>query len=176
MLQQPMKENFMLSAQGIIMTWSIRNRTKRRGRLSFPTAWRSSSISSGTGVRTRPHQGESCCSLAGTACVENIDYRAERGISNRSVIRALAQESSWVANHCCRHLRAGSYTGVGKSYVASALAQKACRDGYRVYYTRAAALFRDRGKEHGADRSSLQQLLASTNRIDVLVIDDWAMT
>ncbi len=66
--------------------------------------------------------------LRGTACVENIDYRAERGL-NRSVIRALAQESSWVANH--EHIFVLGPTGVGKSYVASALAQKACRDGYR---------------------------------------------
>src|SRR5205823_4779064 len=36
--------------------------------------------------------------LKGSACVENIDYRAERGL-NRSVIRALAQDSAWVKNH-----------------------------------------------------------------------------
>jgi IstB-like ATP binding protein len=34
-------------------------------------------------------------------------------------------------------------TGIGKSFVACALAQKACRDGYSALYTRAAALFRD---------------------------------
>ncbi len=64
-------------------------------------------------------------------------------------------------------------TGVGKSYVASALAQKACRDGYAVYYTRAAALFRDLNLAR-AD-GSLRQLLKRLNRIDVLVVDDWAM-
>ena len=58
------------------------------------------------------------------------------------MIRALAQESAWVANHEQAPFVLGP-TGVGKSYVASALAQKACRDGYRVYYTRATALFRD---------------------------------
>ena len=63
--------------------------------------------------------------------------------------------------------------GVGKSYVASALAQKACRDGYSVYYTRAAALFRDLGLAR-AD-GSLRQLLKRLNRIDVLVVDDWVM-
>jgi DNA replication protein DnaC len=64
-------------------------------------------------------------------------------------------------------------SGVGKSYVASALAQKACRDGYRVYYTRAAALFRDLSLAR-AD-GSLRQLLRRLNRIDVLVVDDWVM-
>ena len=63
--------------------------------------------------------------------------------------------------------------GVGKSYVASALAQKACRDGYSAYYTRAATLFRDLTLAR-AD-GSFRTLLARLNRIDVLLIDDWAM-
>jgi DNA replication protein DnaC len=105
------------------------------------------------------------------ACVENIDYRAERGLS-RSVIRALAQDSTWVKNH--EHIFVLGPTGVGKSYVASALAQKACRDGYSVYYTRAATLFRDLNLAR-AD-GSLGQLLRRWSRIDVLVVDDWVMT
>ena len=108
--------------------------------------------------------------LRGTACVEDIDYRVERGL-NKSVIRGLAQESRWVKNH--EHIFVLGPTGVGKSYVASALAQKACREGYAVYYTRAAALFRDLNLAR-AD-GSLRQLLKRLNRIDVLVIDDWVM-
>jgi len=108
--------------------------------------------------------------LRGAACMENIDYRAERGL-NRSVIRALAQDSCWVKNH--EHIFVLGPTGVGKSYVASALAQKACRDGYSVFYTRATGLFRDLNLAR-AD-GSLRQLLKRLNRIDVLVIDDWAM-
>jgi hypothetical protein len=50
--------------------------------------------------------------------------------------------------------------------VASALAQKARRDGYSVYYTRTAALFRDLNVAR-AD-GSLRQLLKRLNRIDVL--------
>ena len=50
--------------------------------------------------------------LAGHACVEDIDYRAERGL-NKSVIRALAQESAWVKNH--EHIFVLGPTGVGKS-------------------------------------------------------------
>jgi DNA replication protein DnaC len=63
---------------------------------------------------------------------------------------------------------------VGKSFLASALAQKACRDGYSALYLRAAALFRDLALAR-AD-GSLRLLLARLSRIDVLVIDDWAMT
>ena len=70
--------------------------------------------------------------LRGNACIEEIDYRAARGL-DKSVIRALAQESAWVRNH--EQIFVLGPTGVGKSFVASALAQKACRDGYSALYT-----------------------------------------
>src|SRR5690348_15712876 len=108
--------------------------------------------------------------LRAQACVEDIDYRAARGL-DKSVIRALAQESAWVRNH--DNIFVLGPTGVGKSFVASALAQKACRDGYSALYLGAAALFRDLAIAR-AD-GSLRLLLAKFSRIDVLVIDDWAM-
>src|SRR5207248_3150721 len=74
------------------------------------------------------------------ACVEDIDYRTARGL-DKSVIRALAQKSAWVASH--ENIFVLGPTGVGKSFLACALAQKACRDGYSALYTRAGALFRD---------------------------------
>jgi DNA replication protein DnaC len=87
------------------------------------------------------------------------------------VIRALAQKSAWVGNH--ENIFVLGPTGVGKSFLACALAQKACRDGYSALFTRAAALFRDLAIAR-AD-GSLRHLLARLGRIDVLVIDDWAM-
>ena len=99
--------------------------------------------------------------LRGNACVEEIDYRAARGL-DKSVIRALAQESAWVRNH--ENIFVLGPTGVGKSFVACALAQKACRDGYSALYTRAAALFRDLAMAR-AD-GSLRLLLAKLSRID----------
>ena len=63
--------------------------------------------------------------------------------------------------------------GVGKSFLASALAQRACRDGYSALYLRAAALSRELALAR-AD-GSLRHFLARLARIDVLVIDDWAM-
>jgi DNA replication protein DnaC len=65
-------------------------------------------------------------------------------------------------------------TGCGKSFLASALAHKACRDGYLVFYSRATALFRDLAIAR-AD-GSLRNLLARFARTDVLVVDDWAMS
>jgi DNA replication protein DnaC len=57
--------------------------------------------------------------------------------------------------------------------MACALAQKACRDGYSAFSTRAAALFRDLTLAR-AD-GSFRNLLGRLSRIDVLVVDDWAM-
>jgi DNA replication protein DnaC len=108
--------------------------------------------------------------LRGNACVEDIDYRAARGLE-KSVVRGLTKESAWVSNH--ENIFVLGPTGVGKSFIACALAQKACRDGHSAYYTRAAALFRDLAMAR-AD-GSFRNLLARLSRIDVLVVDDWAM-
>lgn len=108
--------------------------------------------------------------LRSNACIEELDYRAARGL-DKSVMRALAQESAWVRNH--DNIFVLGPTGVGKSFVASAFAQKACRDGYTAFYTGAAALCRDLAIAR-AD-GSLRLLLARFSRIDVLVVDDWAM-
>lgn len=172
MLQQPMMEKLQaLKLEGMIEALQQQEHEEGLGELSFldrlallidqQWTWRQNQI---LARRLRSSR------LKGNPCVENIDYRAERGL-NRTVIRALAQESSWVKNH--EHIFVLGPTGVGKSYLASALAQKACRDGYSVYYTRAVALFRDLHLAR-AD-GSLKKLLRRLNRIDVLAVDDWAM-
>ena len=109
--------------------------------------------------------------LRANACVEDIDYRAARGL-DKALLRSLAADSAWVERH--ENLFVCGPTGVGKSYLACALAQKACRDGYSALYTRAAALFRDLALAR-AD-GSLRNMLLRLSRIDVLVVDDWAMT
>ena len=87
------------------------------------------------------------------------------------MIRSLTQQSAWVETH--ENIFVLGSTGVGKSFVACALAQKACRDGYAALYTRAKSLFRNLAMAR-AD-GSLRSLLARLSPIDVLVIDDWAM-
>ena len=108
--------------------------------------------------------------LRASVCVEDIDYRAARGL-DKSVVRALAKDSAWVRNH--ENIFVIGPCGVGKSFLASALAHKACRDGYSALYLRAAALSRELvlGRADG----SLRYFLTRLTRIDVLVIDDWAM-
>src|SRR5467141_5364645 len=172
MLQQPMMEKLhALKLQGMIEAIERQEQDEAARELNFldrlallidqQWSWRENQALTRRVKASR---------LRGAACVEDINYRAERGL-NRSAIRALTQESLWVKNH--EHIFVLGPTGVGKSYVASALAQKACRDGYAVYYTRAAALFRELSLAR-AD-GSLRQLLRRMNRIDVLVVDDWVM-
>src|SRR5258707_3220433 len=108
--------------------------------------------------------------LRGNACIEEIDFRTSRGL-DKSVIRALAQESAWVAKH--ENIFVLGPTGVGKSFVASALAQKACRDGYSAFYARAQSRFPD--LELARADGSLRHLLARLGKIDVMAIHDWAM-
>jgi len=108
--------------------------------------------------------------LRGPACVEDIDYRAARGL-DKTVVRALVQDSPWVRNH--ENIFVIGPCGVGKSFLAAALAQKACRDGYSALNLRFAALSRELALAR-AD-GSLRRLLLRLSRIDVLVIDDWAM-
>lgn len=109
--------------------------------------------------------------LRNSAVVEDIDYQSPRGL-DRALLRSLASESEWVKQHL--NLLLIGATGVGKSWLAAALAHKACRDGYTVYYARASQLFRELALAH-AD-GSFSRLLRRLASIDVLVIDDWAMT
>lgn len=108
--------------------------------------------------------------LNGSACIEDIDFRQARGL-DRSLVRSLAADSSWVRQH--QHIFLVGPTGIGKTYLARALAHKACRDGFTALYTRASQLFRDLAAAR-AD-GSLRSLLHRLARVDVLIVDDWAM-
>ena len=108
--------------------------------------------------------------LKQSACLEDIDYRHPRGLK-RAVVEQLAS-CEWIRHH--RHCIITGPTGVGKSYLACALAHKACRERFRALYFYGPKLFRALNLAQ-AD-GSLTRLLKRLARVDLLVVDDWGMT
>jgi len=102
------------------------------------------------------------------ASVEDIDFRTARGL-DRSLLRSLTQNSAWVTEH--QNIFLVGPCGVGKSWLACALAEKACRDGFSAFFIRIPKLFRELALAR-AD-GSLGTRLARLARIDVLIVDDW---
>lgn len=103
----------------------------------------------------------------GQACIEDIDCSAKREL-DRAVVRQLAT-CRWVAEH--QNVVIAGATGTGKTYIACALAQQACRKGHRALYRRASRLT-DELTLARAD-GSYARVLARLARVDVLIIDDW---
>jgi len=108
--------------------------------------------------------------LLGTACMEDIDYRAARGLDKQAV-RSLIQDSDWVRRH--QHIFLVGPTGIGKTYLARAFGQKACRDGFTAYFATAAQLFRE--LELARADGTYAKKLRTLGQVDVLIVDDWAM-
>jgi DNA replication protein DnaC len=108
--------------------------------------------------------------LKGTACVEDIDFRAARGL-DKQVVRSLIHDSDWVRRH--QHVFLVGPTGIGKSFLARAFGQKACRDGFTAYFATAAQLFRE--LEMARADGSYGKRLRMLSQVDVLIVDDWAM-
>jgi len=100
------------------------------------------------------------------ACIEDIDYSARRQL-DKAQIRSLAT-CRWIEEH--HNVIVTGATGVGKTFIACALAQQACRKGYRALYRRASRLFDELALAQ-AD-GSYARLLARIARTDVFVLDD----
>jgi DNA replication protein DnaC len=105
----------------------------------------------------------------GQACLEDLDYAPRREL-DRALIRQLAT-GHWILEH--RNVLITGQTGVGKTYVACALGQLACRHGYRAVYRRLPRLFQELALAR-AD-GSYPTLLARLARVDCLIIDDWGL-
>jgi DNA replication protein DnaC len=103
------------------------------------------------------------------AAVEDIDFRHPRGL-DKSLVMRLA-DCNWLKNH--ENLIITGPTGVGKSYLACAFAQKACRTGYSAIYLRTSRLFENLGLAKGDGRYI--KLLTGFAKTDLLVLDDFGL-
>jgi len=100
------------------------------------------------------------------ACVEDIDYKTPRGI-DQSVIMSLIS-CDWVKRH--QNIIITGPTGVGKTFLACALANKTCREGYRSLYVRSTKLYYELAVSKGdGSYGNVRNKLAKPH---VLLIDD----
>lgn len=107
--------------------------------------------------------------LRQNVCLEDIDFRQPRGLDKALV--AKLTDCQWIKNH--QNLLITGPTGVGKSYLACAFAQKACREGYSAVYVRITRLFADLGLARGDGRYI--KMLAGLAKTDLLILDDYGL-
>jgi DNA replication protein DnaC len=100
------------------------------------------------------------------AVIEDVETSAQRGL-DRAFLKQLGT-CTWIAEH--QNVLITGATGVGKSYLACALAQAACRQGHRVLYRRAPRLIDELALAKTAGQGA--RLLSKLAKLDVLVIDD----
>ena len=103
------------------------------------------------------------------ACLEDVDYRHPRGL-DRSVMQRLTT-CQWVKNH--EAVLITGATGLGKTWLACALAHQACREGYTALYVRVPRLLHSLTLAR-ADGSYVRELTRMA-RTDLLILDDWGL-
>jgi DNA replication protein DnaC len=103
------------------------------------------------------------------AAVEDIDYRHPRGL-DRALFRRLLT-GDWIRSH--QTVLITGPTGVGKTYLACALANAACRQGHTARYERLPRLLEELTIAHADGR--FVTLMAALAKVEVLVLDDWGL-
>ncbi|WP_058491881.1 ATP-binding protein, partial [Legionella worsleiensis] len=103
------------------------------------------------------------------ACMEDIDFKHPRGLNKSAMLELF--RCQWVSQHL--NLLITGPTGCGKTYIACALAHKACITGFSSRYYRLPRLWNELkiAKANG----SYPNWLASIAKVDVLVLDDWGL-
>lgn len=101
-----------------------------------------------------------------SACIEDVKATPARGLE-KAMVRQLGS-CAWVGEHL--NVLITGATGVGKSYLASALGQAACRKGLRVLYRRVPRLFDELALAR-AD-GSYARVLSRLAKAELLILDD----
>src|SRR6266481_6959464 len=105
--------------------------------------------------------------LRHAASVEDVDYRAQRGLDRVLFLRLAACQ--WIRDH--RNLLVTGPCGTGKSWLACALGHKACRENLSVLYQRVPRLMTALALAHGDGRYA--RLLRALARVNLLILDDF---
>jgi DNA replication protein DnaC len=108
--------------------------------------------------------------LKNNACLEDLDYDPNRRLS-KAAMQTLSR-CHWI--RAKQNILIIGSTGCGKTFLACALAHKACLEGFSARYLRLPRLFQELNIARGDGRySKLMQQLA---KIDVLILDDWGLS
>lgn len=118
----------------------------------------------------RLHQRLRWARLAQSACLEDLDLKSPRGIDRTTLAKATSL--SWIKERL--NLLITGPTGVGKSFLACALAHAACRADHSVRYYRIPRLVEDLARAGAESRKS--SFFRSLAKADVIVLDDFALT
>lgn len=108
--------------------------------------------------------------LKENACIEDIDFKSSRGIEKSGILSL--SDCEWIKRK--QNIIISGATGVGKTYLACALAQKACREGFSASYYRISRLFEELAISKGDGRYI--KILEKIAKSDVLVLDDFGIS
>jgi DNA replication protein DnaC len=108
--------------------------------------------------------------LKHAACVEDIDYRSGRGLDKAVMANLIGCD--WIRQ--AQNLVLTGATGCGKTWLACALGNQACRQGLSVLYVRTSRLLEEMKLAH-AD-GSFRRRLMQIAKVDMLILDDWGLS
>jgi len=111
----------------------------------------------------------SAAKLRVNACIEDIDYRHSRSLHKSRM--AQLTTGDWIRQH--QNLAITGPTGTGKTWLACALGNQACRQGLTVRYTRLPRLVEQLRIAHGD--GTYPRLMTQLAKIELLILDDWGM-
>lgn len=103
------------------------------------------------------------------ACVEDIDYKTQRGIDQSVMMRLIAGD--WIKNF--QNIIITGPTGVGKTFLACALANRACRNGFHSLYLRSPGFYYQMALSRGD--GSYGKIMNKLSKTNVLIIDDFGI-
>lgn len=104
------------------------------------------------------------------ACIEDIDFRVDRGLSREAIM--MLSRGDWIQRK--QNVIITGPTGAGKTYIACALGNGACRTGISSQYFRLSKLLEDLTIAR-AD-GSYGKMLIRLSKVKLLIVDDWGFS